>query len=90
MLILDSLRFVQKDPYDFDERLVVKFNFVARGIKFYSWKIRRKENGGLVISPPFLKHNAERTAIIEIVDKEEFIELAKTVISAAFETGVIK
>jgi hypothetical protein len=87
-MTVDFLEFTPKDIND--AACVVKFNFEVCGILFKSWKIRCKDGIHYNISPPFLKYLGEKSDIIFFTDKEDFMQIARTVIQAARESGLLK
>jgi len=90
MLTIDSLEFSPKDENDPDQKTICKFNFEACGILFYNWKIRCKDERHYSICPPYVKHFEKKSNIIQFVDKEDFLNLARTVIQAGIEKGLLK
>jgi len=88
-MTVDFLEFIPKDADDPDIACVAKFNFEVCGIRFYSWKIRCKDGIHYSISPPFVKHCKEKSDIVFFTNKEDFLHIARTVIQAAKESGIL-
>jgi hypothetical protein len=90
MIAIDHLEFQPKLPDDPDDKCVARFDFAIYGIIFKSWKIRCKDGCHYSISPPFVKHLGEKYNIIHFQNKDDFVQIARTVIQAAKDSGIIR